>query len=141
MRRDYISMQNYLFLNFIMYLGMTVLLDLDLIMKNLIESLGTSVYFVLITSENGAVIKSYINEEEFNKASISLNISQLYELAEETAESIGLHSPDFNIIHSENYYILSMKILDNIIILLTVDQIEVKNVFEIINKSVKMNVN
>jgi predicted regulator of Ras-like GTPase activity (Roadblock/LC7/MglB family) len=132
-------MQNYLLMNFIMYLGMTVLLNLDLIMNNLIESLGTSVYFILITSENGAVIKSYINEEEFNKASISLNISQLYELAEETAESIGLHSPDFNIIHSENYFILSMKILENIIILLTVDQIEVKDVFEIINKSITMN--
>jgi len=117
---------------------MTVLLDLDLIMNNLIESLGVSVYFILITSKNGAVIKSYINEEEFNKAAISLNISQLYELAEETAESIGLHKPDFNIIHSENYYILSMKILDNIIILLTVDQIEVKSVFEIINKSINL---
>ena len=118
---------------------MTVLLDLDIIMNNLIESLGVSVYFILISSENGAVIKSYINEEEFNKASISLNISQLYELAEETAESIGLHSPDFNIIHSENYFILSMKILENIIILLTVDQIEVNDVFEIINKSITMN--
>jgi len=122
-----------------MYLGMTVLLDLDLIMNNLIESLGTSVYFILITSKNGAVIKSYINEEEFNKASISLNISQLYELAEETTESIGLHSPDFNIIHSDNYYILSIKILDNIIIMLTVDQIKVKEIFKTINKSVNIN--
>jgi predicted regulator of Ras-like GTPase activity (Roadblock/LC7/MglB family) len=122
-----------------MYLGMTVLLDLDLIMNNLIEFLGTSVYFILITSENGAVIKSYINEEEFNKASISLNISQLYELAEETTESIGLHSPDFNIIHSDNYYILSIKILDNIIIMLTVDQIKVKEIFKTINKSVNIN--
>ncbi|MFW9946653.1 MAG: hypothetical protein ACFFDX_07470 [Candidatus Odinarchaeota archaeon] len=115
---------------------MTVLIDLDLILKNLISGLGSSVYFILISSENGAVIKSYINEEEFNKASISLNISQLYELAEETAESIGLHNPDFNIIHSDNYYILSIKILEKLIILLTVDQIRVKEVFRIINYSI-----
>ncbi|MFX1493172.1 MAG: hypothetical protein ACFFBZ_02705 [Promethearchaeota archaeon] len=115
---------------------MTVLIDLDLILKNLISGLGSSVYFILISSENGAVIKSYINEEEFNKASISLNISQLYELAEETTESIGLHNPDFNIIHSDNYYILSIKILEKLIILLTVDQIRVKEVFRIINNSI-----
>jgi len=115
---------------------MTVLLDLDLVVNNLIEEFGSLVYFILVSSENGAVIKSYINEEEFNKASISLNISQLYELAEETAESIGLHHPDFNIIHSENYYILSIKLLEKLIILLTTDQIKVKEVFRIINKSV-----
>lgn len=116
---------------------MTVLIDLNIILKNLIDELGSSVYFILITSENGAVIKAYINEEEFNKASISLNISQLYELAEDTAESIGLHSPDFNIIHSDNYYILSIKILERLIILLTTDQIRVKEVFKIINSSIE----
>ncbi|MFW9936715.1 MAG: hypothetical protein ACFFD5_03650 [Candidatus Thorarchaeota archaeon] len=115
---------------------MTVLLDLDLVVNNLVEEFGSLVYFILVSSENGAVIKSYINEEEFNKASISLNISQLYELAEETAESIGLHLPDFNIIHSDNYYILSIKLLEKLIILLTTDQIKVKEVFRIINKSV-----
>ena len=115
---------------------MTILIDLDLILRNLISELGSSVYFILISSENGAVIKSYINEEEFNKASISLNLSQLYELAEDTAESIGLHSPDFNIIHSDNYYILSIKIVEKLIILLTADQIRVKDVFKIINNSI-----
>ena len=115
---------------------MSVSLDLDLIMNDLVNGLGSKVYFILIISENGVVIKSYINEEEFNKASISLNISQLYELAEETAESIGLHNPDFNIIHSDNYYILSIKILERLIILLTVDQIRVKEVFRIINNSI-----
>jgi predicted regulator of Ras-like GTPase activity (Roadblock/LC7/MglB family) len=115
---------------------MTILIDLDLILRNLISELGSSVYFILISSENGAVIKSYINEKEFNKASISLNISQLYELAEDTAESIGLHSPDFNIIHSDNYYILSIKIVEKLIILLTADQIRVKDVFKIINNSI-----
>jgi predicted regulator of Ras-like GTPase activity (Roadblock/LC7/MglB family) len=103
---------------------MTVLLDLDLILNNLIDELGPSVYFILVTSENGVVKRSYINEDEFNKASISLNVSQLYELAEETTESIGLHSPDFNIIHSDNYYILSIKILEKLIILLTEDQVK-----------------
>ncbi|NHJ23400.1 MAG: hypothetical protein EAX89_02415 [Candidatus Lokiarchaeota archaeon] len=116
---------------------MTVLLDLDLILNNLINELGPSVYFILVTSENGVVIRSYINEDEFNKASISLNVSQLYELAEETTESIGLHSPDFNIIHSDNYYILSIKILEKLIILLTEDQVKVKDVFNIINQSVQ----
>ena len=117
---------------------MTVILDLENTIQKLIEELGSSVYFILVSSENGAVMKSYINEEEFNKASISLNVSQLYELAEEITESIGLHDPDFNIIHSDNYYVLTMKILEKLIILLTVDQVEVQEVFEIINKSINI---
>ena len=117
---------------------MTVILDLENTIQKLIEELGSSVYFILVSSENGAVMKSYINEEEFNKASISLNVSQLYELAEEITESIGLHDPDFNIIHSDNYYILTMKILEKLIILLTVDQVEVQEVFKIINKSINI---
>ena len=108
---------------------------MDMILNNLVNEFGPSVYFVLISSLHGVIIKSYINEEEFNKASISLNISQLYELAEETAEDIGLHSPDFNITHSDNYYILSIKIVEHLIILLTTDQVEVKEVFGIINQS------
>ena len=115
---------------------MTVILDLDAIIQRLIEELGSSVYFILVSSENGVVMKSYINEDEFNKASISLNVSQLYELAEEITESVGLHDPDFNIIHSDNYYILTMKVLEKLIILLTVDQVSVKEIFEIINRSV-----
>jgi len=115
---------------------MTVLIDLDLILNSLVSELGPAVYFVLVSSENGVIKKSYINEEEFNKASISLNISQLYELAEEITESVGLHSPDFNIIHSDNFYILSIKILEELIILLTEDQVDVKQVFKIINRSV-----
>jgi len=114
---------------------MTLTIDMDMILNNLVNEFGPSVYFVLISSLHGVIIKSYINEEEFNKASISLNISQLYELAEETAEDIGLHSPDFNITHSDNYYILSIKIVEHLIILLTTDQVEVKEVFGIINQS------
>jgi len=77
-----------------------------------------------------------------NKASISLNISQLYELAEDITEEIGIHDPDFNIIHSANYYIVSIKLLEHIIMLLTEDQVEIRDqveisqVFEIINKTV-----
>ena len=41
-------------------------------------------------------------------------MSQLYELAEEITSEIGVHSPDFNVIHSDNFYILSIKILGNI---------------------------
>jgi len=115
---------------------MTLTIDLDMILNNLVSELGPSVYFILISSLNGVIMKSYINEDEFNKASISLNISQLYELAEETAEDIGLHSPDFNITHSDNYYIVSIKILEHLVILLTEDQVEVKDVFRIINQSV-----
>lgn len=114
---------------------MTVALDLDLILNNLVNDLKSKVYFIIITSENGVVKKAYINEDEFNKASISLNISQLYELAEEITDEIGLHKPDFNIVHSDNFYILSMKILENIIIILTEDQIEISHVFDIINKT------
>ena len=114
---------------------MTLTIDFETILNNLVSDLGQSVYFILISSLNGVIMKSYINEEEFNKSSISLNISQLYELAEETAESIGLHSPDFNIIHSDNYYIVSIKILEHLVILLTEDQVEVKEIFKIINQS------
>lgn len=113
---------------------MTITVDFDSIISNLVEAYQNQVYFILITTTNGVVVKSYINEDEFNKAAIGLNISQLYELAEEIAEDIGLQSPDFNIVHSDNYYILSIKILEHIIILLTQDQIRVKDVFEIINE-------
>ncbi len=117
---------------------MTVILNLDLVLDNLVKELGTGVYFIIITSENGAVIKSYINQE-FNKSSIGLNMSQLYELAEEITSEIGVHNPDFNVIHSDNFYILSIKILEKIIILLTEDQVDFSSVFEIINKCIITN--
>ncbi|MCK4687617.1 MAG: hypothetical protein KAT66_05780, partial [Candidatus Lokiarchaeota archaeon] len=78
---------------------MTICLDVDLVLDNILKELGSGVYFLLITSENGAIIKSYISDE-FNKSSIGLNMSQLYELAEEITSEIGIHVPDFNIIHS-----------------------------------------
>ena len=115
---------------------MTVLFNSESIINNLIDEFQSAIYFILVSSLNGSIIKSYINEEEFNKAAISLNISQLYELAEEITESIGLHDPDFNIIHSDNYYVLSIKLLDRLIILLTVDQIKVDEVFTAINKTI-----
>ena len=112
-------------------------LDLDLIMNKLVMELGSKLYFTLIISEHGVVIKSYINENEFNKAAIAVNISQLYELAEDITNEIGIHTPDFNIIHSDNFYILSIKILEKVIILLTEDQIDINQIFDIINKSMK----
>jgi len=114
---------------------MTVSLNPELILNNLIKGLGTRVFFILITSENGVVMKSYINEDEFNKAAIGVNISQLYEIAEEITEDLGIHTPDFNIIHSDNFYIISIKIMERLIILLTQDQVNINEVFEIINKS------
>ena len=45
---------------------MTVSIDLDSILNNLIQELGSSVYFIIISSENGVVRKSYINDDEFN---------------------------------------------------------------------------
>jgi len=117
---------------------MTAILNLDLVLDSLTEKLGAGLYFILITSENGAVIKSYINQE-FNKTSIGLNMSQLYELAEEITSEIGVHSPDFNVIHTDNFYILSIKILENIIILLVEDQIAFSTIFEVINKCIITN--
>ncbi len=117
---------------------MTATLEVDLVLDNLIKELGSGLYFVLITSENGAVIKSYINEE-FNKTSIGLNMSQLYELAEEITAEIGVHTPDFTLIHSDNFYIVSVKILGKIVILLMEDQITFKSIFEIINKCIITN--
>ena len=111
-------------------------LDLDAVIQNIIEKFSSRVYFILITTPNGVIVKSYINEEEFNKSSISLNISQLYETAEEITDGCGIHSPDFVTVHSDNYFILSIKILEKIIILLTEDQIEVNNAVKIINECV-----
>ena len=117
---------------------MTATLEVDLVLDNLIKELGSGLYFILITSENGAVIKSYINED-FNKTSIGLNMSQLYELAEEISTEIGVHAPDFTLIHSDNFYIVSVKILGKIVILLMEDQIAFKSIFEIINKCIITN--
>ena len=117
---------------------MTATLEVDLVLDTLIKDLGSGLYFVLITSENGAVIKSYINQE-FNKTSIGLNMSQLYELAEEITSEIGIHAPDFTVIHSDNFYVLSIKILNRIVILLTEDQIDFSSIFEMINKCIITN--
>ena len=117
---------------------MTATLEVDLVLDTLIKELGSGLYFVLITSENGAVIKSYINQE-FNKTSIGLNMSQLYELAEEITSEIGIHEPDFTVIHSDNFYVLSIKILNRIVILLTEDQIDFSSIFEMINKCIITN--
>ncbi|KKL23547.1 hypothetical protein LCGC14_2424310, partial [marine sediment metagenome] len=73
------------------------------------------------------------------KTSIGLNISQLYELAEEISSDVGIHSPDFTVIHSDNFYIISVKVLNRIIILLTEDQVSFTKIFEIINNSVITN--
>jgi predicted regulator of Ras-like GTPase activity (Roadblock/LC7/MglB family) len=118
---------------------MTATLEVDLVLENLIKEFGESgLYFILITSENGAVIKSYISQD-FNKTSIGLNMSQLYELAEEITTEIGIHAPDFNVIHSDNFYILSIKILGKIIIILVEDQLDFSKVFDIINSCIITN--
>jgi predicted regulator of Ras-like GTPase activity (Roadblock/LC7/MglB family) len=118
---------------------MTATLEVDLVLESLIREFGESgLYFILITSENGAVIKSYINQE-FNKTSIGLNMSQLYELAEEIATEIGVHTPDFNVIHTDNFYILSIKILGKIITTLVEDQLDFSSIFDIINSCIITN--
>ena len=117
---------------------MTATLEVDLVLDTLIKELGSGLYFILITSENGAVIKSYINQE-FNKTSIGLNMSQLYEIAEEITSEIGVHTPDFTVIHSDNFYVLSIKILNKIVIILMEDQIDFSSIFEIINKCIITN--
>ena len=117
---------------------MTATLEVDLVLDTLVKELGSGLYFLLITSENGAVIKSYINQE-FNKTSIGVNMSQLYEIAEEITSEIGVHSPDFTVIHSDNFYVLSIKILNKIVIILMEDQIDFSSIFEIINKCIITN--
>lgn len=117
---------------------MSAILNLDAVLDTLIKELGSGVYFILITSENGAVIKSHISQE-FNKTSIGLNMSQLYELAEDITSDTGIHSPDFTVIHSDNFYVISVKVLDKIIILLTEDQVSFTKIFEIINNSIITN--
>ncbi len=113
-------------------------LQVDLVLDTLIKEFEGSLYFVLICTENGAVIKSFI-DENFNKTSIGLNMSQLYELAEEITSEIGVHNPDFNVIHSDNFYILSIKILGNIIIILVEDQLDFSRIFDIINSCINTN--
>jgi len=117
----------------------TVTLDIDLVLENLIKEFGEiGLYFILICTENGAVIKSYINQE-FNKTSIGLNMSQLYELAEDISSEIGVHNPDFNVIHSDNFYIISIKILGKIIITLVEDQLDFSRIFDIVNSCIDTN--
>lgn len=117
---------------------MSATLNLDTVLDTLIKELGSGVYFILITSENGAIIKSHISQE-FNKTSIGLNMSQLYELAEDISSDVGIHSPDFTVIHSDNFYVISVKVLDKIIILLTEDQVSFTKIFKIINNSIITN--
>ena len=123
----------------IINITMTATLEVDLVLDTLIKEFGESgLYFILICTENGAVKKSYI-DQNFNKSSIGLNMSQLYELAEEITSEIGVHSPDFNVIHSDNFYILSIKILGNIIITLVEDQLDFSRIFDIINSCIITN--
>ena len=123
----------------IINITMTATLEVDLVLDSLIKEFGESgLYFILICTENGAIIKSYINQE-FNKTSIGLNMSQLYELAEEITSEIGVHNPDFNVIHSDNFYILSIKILGKIIITLVEDQLDFSRIFDIINSCIDTN--
>ena len=123
----------------IINITVTVTLDIDLVLENLIKEFGEiGLYFILICTENGAVIKSYINQE-FNKTSIGLNMSQLYELAEEISSEIGVHNPDFNVIHSDNFYIISIKILGKIIITLVEDQLDFSRIFDIVNSCIDTN--
>lgn len=118
---------------------MSATLEVDDVIDSLIKEFGDSgLYFILITSENGAIIKSYISQE-FNKTSIGLNMSQLYELAEEITSEIGVHSPDFNLIHASNYYLFSIKFMGKIIITLLDDQLDFSQIFDVINKCVKTN--
>ena len=117
---------------------MTAILNVDLLMDTLIKELGTGVYFIIITSENGAVLNHHISQE-FNKSALGLNISQMYELAEEITAEVGVHSPDFNLIHCSNFYILSIKILGKIIILLLEDQIDYNSIFNIVNNCIVTN--
>ena len=123
----------------IINITMNATLDSTLVLDTLIKEFGElGLYFILICTENGAVIKSYINQE-FNKTSIGLNMSQLYELAEEISSEIGVHNPDFNVIHSDNFYILSVKILGKIIITLVEDQLDFSRIFDIINSCINTN--
>jgi len=123
----------------IINITVTVTLDIDLVLENLIKEFGEiGLYFILICTENGAVIKSYINQE-FNKTSIGLNMSQLYELAEDISSEIGVHNPDFNVIHSDNFYIISIKILGKIIITLVEDQLDFSRIFDIVNSCIDTN--
>ena len=91
---------------------------------------------MLICTENGVVKRSYINEEEFNPSNIGINISMFYESSEELTEEIGIQKPDFNLIHSANFYILSIKIMELLIIILCDDQIEVTEIFNTINECI-----
>ncbi len=118
---------------------MSVKLDIDLVLKSLLEELGEKVYFIIISSENGLILKCHINNEEFDKSAISLHISQVYESAQEITDLIGIHNPDFNLIHSDNFYILSVKILDKIVMVLIEDQTNITDVFRVINNCIKAN--
>ena len=59
-----------------------------------------------------------------------------YESAEELTEEIGIQKPDFNLIHSANFYVLSVKVMEFLIIILCDDQIKVAEIFSAINECI-----
>ena len=115
---------------------MTPPIDFEAIMDDLLEKCNPLIYFIIVSSINGVVLNSRINEDEFNKASISLDVSQLYDISKDVVDKIGLQQPEFTIIHSDNYYLLSIRILNYLLTILSLDVIDVNTVFQIINDHV-----
>ncbi len=111
-------------------------IDFEVIMDDLLEKFEKFIYFLLISNINGAVLHSRINEEEFNKASLCLEFSQLYDVSKDITEDIGIQSPDFNLVHSDNYYILTIRILNYLLTILSLDTIDINNVFQVINSHI-----
>lgn len=107
--------------------------DFEKLMDDLLNQFNQLIYFILISSVNGVVLHSRINEEEFNKASLCLNFSQFYDISKEITDQIGVQDPDFNLIHSDNYYILTIRILNQIITILSLDTIDINEIFHVIN--------
>jgi predicted regulator of Ras-like GTPase activity (Roadblock/LC7/MglB family) len=87
----------------------------------------------LVCSSTGRVKEQYVNEQEFSASTLGLNISMLYNTALEVAQHIGLQAPDYHLIHCQGYYLLTVKINDDLLFIVLQDNVDLNMIFQTVN--------
>lgn len=88
---------------------------------------------VLICTKSGRVKEDYINEDEFNKSKIGVNVSLLYKSAMEMCELTGVQEPVYNLISSPGYNILLVNIGRYLLFILCQDTTEIEVIYQVTN--------
>jgi len=91
----------------------------------------------LISSSTGRVKEQFVNEQEFSAVKIGLNVSMLYNTALEMAQHIGLQAPDYHLIHSQGYYLLTIKINDDLLFAVLQDNVDLNMIFQSVNSFIQ----